>query len=325
MWIFEWDMVGGWHSLLSLVYRGTRDDVDGRSHEGHAAAARCGSARERLQAAFAARRSGRVRPYCDDALRSLEYQETLFDALAAWRQAFLSYYRWLDTGDRDAWAAWRAGRPPVRGRGRGARRRFGHDLDVPGVRSDVRSSRPSRWPSAGLGTRHRDGDGDRRDRTPWDRQSARALAGGCSHGSGAGRSQPAHVDERRPRPGVWAVTQSTLGTSVAVTALVLLLVGLLVVTLTGFTTARMGAGSSLLRRASSRWRSRARRSASRGVADGVGCSWRASGPLLPGLILLFAVLAYLGPLGFWYSFWTSSIFRIVFVTSSWPCRSGRRA
>ena len=40
---------------------------------------------------------------CADALRSLEYQETLFDALAAWRQAFLSYYRWLDTGDADAW------------------------------------------------------------------------------------------------------------------------------------------------------------------------------------------------------------------------------
>ena len=28
MWIFEWDRVGGWHSLLSLVYRGTRDAVE---------------------------------------------------------------------------------------------------------------------------------------------------------------------------------------------------------------------------------------------------------------------------------------------------------
>ena len=31
MWIFEWDMVGGWHSLLSLVYRVTR----GRDSYGH--------------------------------------------------------------------------------------------------------------------------------------------------------------------------------------------------------------------------------------------------------------------------------------------------
>ena len=38
MWIFEWDRVGGWHSLLSLVYRGARDDLDASIAEGNAAA-----------------------------------------------------------------------------------------------------------------------------------------------------------------------------------------------------------------------------------------------------------------------------------------------
>src|SRR5262249_35351328 len=46
MWIFEWDMVGGWHSLLSIVYRGSRDNLDVAIAEGHAAAAAVRSARQ---------------------------------------------------------------------------------------------------------------------------------------------------------------------------------------------------------------------------------------------------------------------------------------
>jgi hypothetical protein len=91
MWIFEWDQVGGWHSLLSIVYRGSRDDVDVAIAEGHRAAAVVRTQRQALQAAFAAAAPESCARFCDEALRSLEYQETLFDALAAWRQAFLSY------------------------------------------------------------------------------------------------------------------------------------------------------------------------------------------------------------------------------------------
>jgi hypothetical protein len=36
MWIFEWDMVGGWHSLLSVVYHSSRDAVDVSIREGYA-------------------------------------------------------------------------------------------------------------------------------------------------------------------------------------------------------------------------------------------------------------------------------------------------
>ena len=54
MWIFEWDRVGGWHSLLSLVYRGTRDAVDASIAEGHEAAAIVRRQRERVRAVFAA-------------------------------------------------------------------------------------------------------------------------------------------------------------------------------------------------------------------------------------------------------------------------------
>ena len=66
MWIFEWECVGGWHSLLSLVYRGTRDAVDAAIAEGHAAAAIVRRAREHLQAAFAAAGADACARSCDD-------------------------------------------------------------------------------------------------------------------------------------------------------------------------------------------------------------------------------------------------------------------
>src|SRR5262245_46643836 len=109
MWIFEWDMVGGWHSLLSLVYRGTLDDVDRAKTEGDAAAASVRQARQQMETAVAAANPQVCGP-CVQTLESLAYQETLFEVLAAWRQTFLSYYRWLETGDDQAWSEWRAGR-----------------------------------------------------------------------------------------------------------------------------------------------------------------------------------------------------------------------
>jgi hypothetical protein len=139
MWIFEWDMVGGWSSLLSIVYRTSRDDVDRAIEEGHAAAAAVRRSRERLQASFAAGDRGTCGRTCDDALRSLEYQETLFDVLAAWRQAFLSYYRWLDTGDARAWAAWRTGHRLFESAAARHLARFGNDLDFPAF--DLSSAR----------------------------------------------------------------------------------------------------------------------------------------------------------------------------------------
>ena len=40
----------------------------------------------------------------------------------------------------------------------------------------------------------------------------------------------------------------------------------------------------------------------------------ASAPVIPGLIVLLALTAYFGPVGFWFRLWTSSAFRIAFLT-----------
>src|SRR5262249_53682517 len=130
MWIFEWNMVGGWNSLLSLVYRSSRDGLERAIDEGYAAAALVRRARGRLQSVFATA-CGERRADCAQMLRSLEYEETLFDALAAWRHAFLAYYRWLDTGDRQAWAGWELGRDRFERAAAEHRERFAHDPDFP--------------------------------------------------------------------------------------------------------------------------------------------------------------------------------------------------
>src|SRR5262249_19562985 len=127
MWIFEWDMVGGWNSLLSLVYQGTRAHVDRAIDEGHAAAEAVRRTRERLQAAVARADRTTCASVCDDALRSLEYQESLFEALATWRETFLNYYRWLDTRGPAAWAKWREGRRLFEAASLAHRERFGRD------------------------------------------------------------------------------------------------------------------------------------------------------------------------------------------------------
>jgi hypothetical protein len=312
MWIFEWDMVGGWHNLLSIVYQGSRDGVDLAIEEGHAAAAIVRKARRRLQAAVEAAGAGARAPSCHEALRSLEYQETLFDALAAWRQAFLSYYRWLDTGETKAWTAWRDGRRQFDPAADRHMVRFGNDLDFPAF--DLTSARQAVIAA---------------ERGVWARSAAVGLVIGVLAllylGSPLGRRWT-------PRARFGALTRfSRLGwtaavvprqlarepvdlrSSIAVTTLALTLVGVFVVTLTGFTTAWLGAGSLLLLAVvalafeSTATGAAAQHARGRLLVASVG-------PLIPGVTALLALIAYFGPLGLWYSFWISPGFRAVFLT-----------
>jgi hypothetical protein len=312
MWIFEWDMVGGWHSLLSIVYRASRDDVRVAIEEGHAAVATVRRARQQLQNAFGAARPGTCPRICDEALRSLEYQETLFAALASWRQAFLSYYRWLDTGDTDAWTEWTAGRKRFEIAAAQHLARFGNDLDFPAF--DLRSATQAIAVA---------------DRGGWVRGIAAALPIGVIALLGLG-SPLGRQWRVRAKPGAlarlgrlvwttmvtpWRLGREPLdaGSAVAVTALALMLVGLLVGTLTGFTTVKVGVGSPLLFGLVAL----AFESTAMGVAglQGRGRLLVASvGPPIPGVTVLFAVIAVVGPLGFWYWFWTSPIFRVAFLT-----------
>ena len=113
----------------------------------------------------------------------------------------------------------------------------------------------------------------------------------------------------------WRLSRDEIdvGTAAAVTSVALVMVGLACTALTGFTTTRIGTGSTLLLGAVAV----VFESTSIGAAGHrrrgrllVACS----GPLIPGLMMLFAALAYLGLTGFWYPFWTSAPFRMVVVT-----------
>ncbi len=323
MWIFEWDRVGGWHSLLSLVYRGARDDVDASIAEGHEAAAIVRRQRELLRAAFAAApATAPAPPVRDEALRSLEYQETLFDALAAWRQTFLSYYRWLDTGDRAAWTRWHDSRQQFEVAARRHVDRFGHDLGFPAF--DLRSALEA---EANAG------------RAVWGSRLVVglliALVTLIWLGSPLGQRWPppiATLCEKlfAKRPAFARIARLTftaaatpwrlvrepvdLESSVAVSVLALALVALLAATLTSFTTTAIAIGSPLLVAVVAlAFESTAIGHAGR---QGRGRLLVASvGPLMPGIILLFVLIAYASPIGFWYHFWTSPIFRTVVVTT----------
>lgn len=312
MWIFEWDMVGGWHSLLSIVYRSSRDAVDRSIEEGNAAAAGVRRARQQLQTALAAAGPGTCARICDEAIQSLEYQESLFEALAAWRQAFLSYYRWLDTGDAAAWTRGLAGRTRFEIAATEHVTRFGHDLDFPAF-DFTSATRAVTAAERGAG--------------------ARPIAAGLAIGVVAllGIGSPLGRRWRMlARPGAltrfarlaWTTAMTpwrlgsepvAFGSSGAVTILALVLVGLVVGMLTGFTTAWIGAGSPVLIGVVAL----AFQSTAAGVAGSPqrGRLLVASvGPMIPGVLVLFALIAYLGPLGFWYRFWTSPTFRVTFLT-----------
>jgi hypothetical protein len=296
MWVFEWDMIGGWHSLLSIVYRGIGEEVDAAVDEGYAATNAVRRAREHLQAAFAAAPPGGCADVCGGALRSLEYQETLFDALAAWRQAFLSYYHWLDTGDTRSWDAWREGRARFeRAAGRHVAE-FGHDLDFPAF--DFTSATRA-VAMAG--------------RTTLARTTAGALLVVIviivAVPSAAGRLMLTTA----VAPWRLARTAVDLRSVIAVTLVSLTIVGLIAATLTGFTAPELGAASALMLGVCAL------------VFDGAA-TWPAGGrgrgrllvsacgSVLPAAAVLLGTIAYLGPLGVWYRFWTLPAFRVTLLT-----------
>jgi hypothetical protein len=307
MWIFEWDRVGGWHSLLSLVYRGARDDVEKAIADGHEAAATIRRQREQVRAAFAtatpASVPGAIAHDREQALRSLQYQATLFDALAAWRQSFLSYYRWLDTGDNQAWSRWRDSREQFERAANLHAARFGHDLEFPAF--DFQSALDAET-NAG--------------RAVWGRRLAVGVLIGLLALITLG--QRWSVSRRIARLTFtaavtpWRLVREPvdLESAAAVSLLAIALVAMLAATLTSFTTAALVINSPLLVAiVALAFESTAIGHARRA---GRGRLLVASvGPLMPGVILLFVLISWASPLGFWYHFWITPIFRTVVVTT----------
>jgi hypothetical protein len=312
MWIFDWDRLGGWHSLLSILYQSTGDSIDVAIEEGDAAAANVRRSRQELQRAIAAADPDRCGPVCGEAVRSLEYQETLFDALAAWRQAFLSYYRWLETSDRNAWHQWTAGRQRFNSTAARHMGRFGGDpyfpaFDLTSAEQTIRVATRGAWsrgPAAGLLIAVLTLFGIA---ATLDRRQARGSLGVLARlGSVAWIAGFAPWRLAHEPPDVRSF--------MVVTALGLVLVGFLAGAFAGFTTAWISAGLFfVIGSVGLALESTAIRNPVAGARGRLVLA--AVGPLIPGSIVLLALVAYLGPLGFWYAFWTSPAFRVTAVTT----------
>jgi hypothetical protein len=316
LWIFDWNKIGGWHSLLSLVYRGAReqtghaDAIAEAIEDGDAAARGVRRARQELQSALTAVDPNTCARICDEALRSLEYQETLFDVLAAWRQAFLSYYRWLETGDRVAWTQWTAGRERFESAASRHLAHFGGDPEFPAF--DLTSAKQAMSVAA---------------RSAGTRTTAAALllavAALLSVGAASARQSPDHdgwlVKLGRTAwtagftPWRLAHVQPDLPSAAGVTAVGLVLAGFLAGALSGFTTVWISAGSFVVI-ASAGLGLEGTTIGSRGRGGRGRLLVTVSGPLIPWLLVLLGIVAYHGPLGFWYRFWTASVFRVSVIT-----------
>jgi hypothetical protein len=296
MWVFEWDVIGGWHSLLSVVYRGSRDEIDAAVDEGYAAAAAVRRAQQRLQAAFEAVPAGTGGDVRRRTLRSLEYQATLFDVLAAWRQAFLSYYHWLETGDTRSWAAWRDGRARFEVAADRHAAQFGRDPDFPAF--DLTSA--ARAISVA-------------DRTMSVRAAAAVLLAAlvllAASRSSVGRLM------RTTAIAPWRLARTSVEPRAALGMMLvsLTVAGFIAATLTGFMALQLAAASTMLLGAvavafdgAATWRGGSRRRGRLVVA--------ACGSILPAAAALLGTIAYLGPLGVWHWFWTLPAFRLAVVT-----------
>lgn len=128
MWIMEWDVVGDWSAVSSTVYRASRERLDDAIADGFDAAR---EAREMRRAVEALGPRLGDDPHGVAMLRSLEYQESLFLALAWYRKALLTHYEWLDTGERAARREWRASADRFRNAAHTHATAYAGDLDFP--------------------------------------------------------------------------------------------------------------------------------------------------------------------------------------------------
>lgn len=105
LWIFEWDILGASTSVFSNIYLVTRDRFREVIDEGFEAVRGAVALKELLLAAVP-----RVE-YNLDEYRALTdavtYEIELFRLLDYYRQFFMNYYRWIDTGDQQALTAWK--------------------------------------------------------------------------------------------------------------------------------------------------------------------------------------------------------------------------
>jgi hypothetical protein len=105
MWIFEWDMVGASSSALGSIYYICKPNLQSAVAEGYEAIE--GIKKMKALALAASDKVSKNKNDYNKLLASLDYQQNLFTVLAEYRNYFLHYYHWLDTGDENSLIAWK--------------------------------------------------------------------------------------------------------------------------------------------------------------------------------------------------------------------------
>jgi hypothetical protein len=104
MWIFEWDIISGSSASLVPIYVTTQDHLDAAIEEGFQAV----QIVQQMQNLLAGAKPQTL--YDQSAYTqlkdSLDYEENLFQTLAWYRKSFLNLFHWLDTGDPGSYQAW---------------------------------------------------------------------------------------------------------------------------------------------------------------------------------------------------------------------------
>jgi len=105
LWIFEWDILGASTSVFSNIYYITRDRFREVIDEGFQAVLAAVELKELLLAAVP--RVEQNQEQFMALIDAVSYEIELFRLLDYYRQFFMNYYRWIDTGDRQALTDWK--------------------------------------------------------------------------------------------------------------------------------------------------------------------------------------------------------------------------
>jgi hypothetical protein len=104
MWIFEWDILTGDSASLGVIYEISHDRIDETIAAGHEAVAKAEQMRDLVAGTDASTwRDSELR---DAFLGTLDYQADVLRMLSTYREMFLEQMRWHDTLSPDAQAAW---------------------------------------------------------------------------------------------------------------------------------------------------------------------------------------------------------------------------
>jgi hypothetical protein len=124
--IWVWDIVPGSDTTFSLVYFVCKDSIDKVIAEGFEAVRLT-----RQMKALLNKDTFEKNHPSQKLIESLDYEENLIETLAWFRKTFLSYYRWLDTGDHRFYKEWMTSYETYKEKEEAHSARYGNNLDFP--------------------------------------------------------------------------------------------------------------------------------------------------------------------------------------------------